>query len=83
MKRISKVIEIKGNRLEPFYLNAIIIEIEEEEQRRINKYKEEKIKGKQRIKIRRILKLKKIYNDKCLNRLRNKEIRDLKKQKKE
>ena len=25
--------------------------------------------------------MKKIYNDKCLNRLRNKEIRDLKKQK--
>ena len=81
LKRIRKVIEIKGNRLEPFHLNAIRNEIEEEEQRRTNKYKEEKIKGKQRIKNKRILKMKKIYNDKCLNCLRNKEIRDLKRQK--
>lgn len=41
LKRIRKVIEIKGNRLEPFHLNAIRNEIEEEEQRRRNKYKEE------------------------------------------
>ena len=42
-KNTRKVIEIKGNRLEPFHLNAIRNEIEEEEeQRRTNKYKEEK-----------------------------------------
>ena len=79
LKRIKKVIEIKGNRLEPFHLNNIRKEIEEEEQR---KSKEEKIKQKRGNINKRILKMKRIYNDKNLHRLRNKEIRGLKSLKK-
>ena len=82
LKRIRKVIEIKGNRLEPFHLNDIRNEIEEEKQRRTDKSKEDIKKGKQGNNNKRILKIKKIYNDKSLNRLRNKEIRELKRQKK-
>ena len=79
LKRIKKVIEIKGNRLEPFHLNNIRKEIEEEEQR---KSKEGKIKQKRGNINKRILKMKRIYNDKNLHRLRNKEIRGLKSLKK-
>ena len=58
LKRIRKVIEIKGNRLEPFHLNDIRNEIEEEKQRRTDKSKEDIKKGKQGNNNKRILKKK-------------------------
>ena len=74
LKRVKKVIEIKGNRLEQFYLNKIRKEEEKE--------KEEK-NDKELINKKRILKMKKIYNDKNLNKIRIKEIRKLNEEKKE
>ena len=74
LKRVKKVIEIKGNRLEPFHLN----EIRKEEE----KDNEEEKKDKELINKKRILKMKKIYNDKNLNKIRNKEIRELNREKK-
>ena len=59
LKRIRKVIEIKGNRFEPFHLNDIRNEIEEEKQRRTDKSKEDIKKGKQGNNNKRILKIKK------------------------
>jgi len=86
LKRIRKVIEIKGNRLEPYHLNEIK---KEEEKEKEEEKKEEKISdeiksNKNKIKEEkiRILRIKKIYNDKNLNNLRKKEIKELKRQKK-
>ena len=74
LKRVKKVIEIKGNRLEPFHLNEIRKEEEKEN--------EEEKKDKELINKKRTLKMKKIYNDKNLNKIRNKEIRELNREKK-
>lgn len=72
LKRVKKVIEIKGNRLEPFHLNEIRKEEENEEEKN----------DKGLINKKRILKMKKIYNDQNLNKIRKKEIRELNKDKK-
>ena len=77
LKRVKKVIEIKGNRLEPFHLDEIRKEEEKENE------EEKQIKNeKEQINKKRILKMNKIYNDKNLNKIRNKEIRELIKEKK-
>ena len=77
LRRVKKVIEIKGNRLEPFHLNQIRKEEEKENE------EEKNIKNvKELINKKRILKMKKIYNDKNLNKIRKKEIRELNKEKK-
>ena len=68
LKRVKKVIEIKGNRLELFHLEEIRKK-EKNDNKIINK--------------KRILKMKKIYNDKNLNKIRIKEIRKLNEEKKE
>ena len=47
LKRVKKVLEIRGNRLEPFHLNKIRKEIENEEYIQKN---EEKIKTRKKIK---------------------------------
>ena len=83
IKRVMKVIEIKGNRLEPYHLNDIRTQEEnEEKEKKCEEKSNNKIKKMKKDKKRRILKIKKIYNDKNLIKLRNKEIRELKKEKK-
>ena len=45
LKRIRKVIEIKGNRLEPYQLNEIRKEVEKEEEKASNEIKDSKTKN--------------------------------------
>ena len=70
-KRLEKVIEIEGERLEPVHLQEIKKELNDEEDNEDNMEKEEQNTEK--------LKMKMTYNDKKLNFLRKKEIKDLKK----
>ena len=82
LKRIRKVIEIKGNRLEPYHLNEIRKEVEKEEEKASDEINDSKNKNMTKEEKRRILRLKIIYNDKNLSKLRKKEIKELKRQKK-
>ena len=82
LKRIRKVIEIKGNRLEPYHLNEIRKEVEKEEEKASDEINDNKTKKMTKEEKRRILRLKIIYNDKNLSKLRKKEIKELKRQKK-
>ena len=70
-KRLEKVIEMEGERLEPVHLLEIKKELNDEEDNEDNMEKEEQNTEK--------LKMKMTYNDQKLNFLRKKEIKDLKK----
>ena len=75
-KRLEKVLELEGERLEPFHLQEIKKELNEEEEvieENIEKEKENTDN----------LKMKVTYNDGKMNFLRKKEIKDLKKKIKE
>lgn len=76
-KRLEKVIELEGERLEPVHLQEINKELnekEEEEEIEENMEEEKNIDK---------LKMKVTYNDGKMNKLRKKEIKDLKKKIKE
>ena len=83
VKRIKKIIEINGSRLEPFHLNQIKKEINDE----IGEEKEEdedendfEGKNKEKNELKKDLKLKPIYNNEELLKMKKKEILELKKQ---
>lgn len=89
-KRIKKIIEIKGERLEQCRLNQIEREEEIEEQVEMDEKEEEEIsekvegeentkKTKKKNQPKKILKMKIAYNDKRLNILKKKEIANLRK----
>ena len=74
VKRLKKIIEISGERLEPYHLNQIGRESKLE-----NKDKNEEKNGKKNYNDNK-LKMKIAYNDKNLNLLRKKEITQLNKE---
>ena len=76
-KRLEKVIELKGERLEPYHLEEIKKEMKEEKQ----KMEEEDDDDEEEEK--KDLKMKVVFNDKRLSELREKEIRRLKRLKKD
>ena len=77
-KRLEKVIELEGERLEPFHLQEIKKESNKEEEEDI----EENIEKEKEDKTDK-LKMKVTYNDGKMNFLRKQEIKDLKKKIKE
>ena len=74
IKRLKKIIELKGERLEPYHLNLI--------QKELNKEPEEQEENQEQ-KEKRNLPMKIIYNDKRLGILKKKEIANLRKRIKE
>ena len=74
VRRLKKVIEIKGERLEDFHLR----EIKKEAKADGEKLEEEKVLWEERIEDEKLV-MKVAYNDKRLNILRNRHIAQLKK----
>ena len=78
LKRIKKIIEINGNRLEPFHLNQIKKEIDDElGEEKENEENDIESKNGEKKGFENDLKLKPIYNNEAMKK---KEITELKKQ---